>query len=287
MTRFALIIILLSLTGVSLSAQSTTSAQNCIAIMGDSLPEGTFVAQIPGVAVTVLQSRQIASILDDALQARDLIHYGIYDLSLAASAIIDPDAEAYLTSREYLFGRELNCRFTVVFPFLNDLYHADNFNTGITDYQAGLNDLLEGIRSNSPDSRIILMNFYHTTLVGVGNETYGADVSVAHVTGMNAVHNSFCDSDAVIYCLPLDELFVPIEDYVVRRITADNYQTFSYRPVNPDDAVTIDSHWVNNASAVIFGDGLHLNPDGQVGIVVTLMSYFYQIDPINFAPILQ
>lgn len=287
MTRLALIILLLSLTTVSLSAQSTTSAQNCIAVMGDSLPQGNFVSQLPGTAVVVLQSRQVAQILDDALQARDLIHYGIYDLSLSASGIVDPDAEQYLESREYLLGRSLNCRYTVIFPFLNDLYNADNLNTGITDYQRGLTEMLNGIRTESPDSNIILMSFYHTTLMGVGNETYGDNVSVAHVEGMNAVHDNTCGTNPMIHCLPMDELLNPIENYVVSRITRDNYQTFGYRPVNLEDQATIDAYWANDPAAIIFGDGLHLNTDGQVRVVATLMSYFSQIDPINFAPILQ
>ncbi|MEO0599090.1 MAG: hypothetical protein AAF126_23475, partial [Chloroflexota bacterium] len=47
-------------------AQAQTSAMPCVAIMGDSLPAGAFVAQIPGTGVTVLESKPIVDVLDTA-----------------------------------------------------------------------------------------------------------------------------------------------------------------------------------------------------------------------------
>lgn len=288
MTRYYLTAKILLFLSITLSAQTLTAAQNCIAIMGDSLPAGTFVAQVPGTGVTVLQSRRIAQILDDALQARDLIHYGIYDLSLAASAITDPNAEPYLTSREYFLGRSLNCRYVVIFPFLNDLYTTDDGgDSGRAIYNAGLNNLVTGIRNTSPDSNIVLMGFYRPILLGAGPDTYGGDVTVAHVIALNNIHQDICADDFKVYCLSLTDLLNPVSDYVVGNISQNDYEIFRFSLVNPADQWMLDSYWQNQPTSVIYGDGVHLNPTGQVLVVGTLMSAFATIDPVNFAPILQ
>ena len=286
MRRFYLVLCVFLFSSISLSAQTGIAPQNCIAIMGDSLPAGTFVAEVPGTGVTVLQSRHVAYILDDALQARDLIHYGVYDLSLSASAITDPNSEPYLTSREFFLGRQLNCRFVVIFPFLNDLYSSDDDTTGQAIYQAGLTNMLSNIRSNSPNSHIILMNFYHSTLLGVGDATYGNNVTVAHVAGLNILHQNACAVDVQITCLSTASILNPIQDYVVGNISRQDYELFSYSVVDPTTQSMLDTYWANTPNNVIYGDGLHLNPNGQVRIVGTLMSLFSSLEPINFAPIL-
>lgn len=287
MRRFYLALCVLIFSSISLSAQTSLTAQNCIAIMGDSLPAGTFVAEIPGTGVTVLQSRHVAYILDDALQARDLIHYGVYDLSLSASAITDPNAEPYLTSREYFIGRELNCRFVVIFPFLNDLYTTDDGSTDQAIYQAGMTTMLSGIRTNSPNSHIIVMNYYHSFLQGVGDRTYGGDVTPAHVASLNMVHQNACTADDNITCLSTASVLSPINDYVVSNISRTDYQTFRYSLANPADQAMLDTYWANTPNNVIYGDGIHLNPNGQVRIVATLMGLFSTLEPLNFAPILR
>lgn len=287
MRRFYLALCIFIFSSISVSAQSSLTAQNCIAIMGDSLPAGTFVAEVPGTGVTVLQSRHIAYILDDALQARNMIHYGIYDLSLSASAITDPNAEPYLTSREFFLGRQLNCRFVVIFPFLNDLYTTDDGSTGQAIYQAGITTMLTGIRTNSPSSHIILMNYYHSNLQGVGDRTYGGNVTPSHVAGLNTIHQNACTADVNITCLATASVLDPIQSHVVGNISRTNYQTFRYSLVNPADQGMLDTYWANTPNNVIYGDGIHLNPDGQVRIVATLMGLFATLEPLNFAPILR
>lgn len=287
MQRFYATLLFLFISSITLSAQTETPAENCIAIMGDSLPAGTFVAILPGTGVTVLQSERVSHLLDDALQEANLLHYGIYDLSLGASAITDPNAEPYLTSREFFLGRSLNCRYVVIFPFLNDLYISDDGETGIIIYQTGLSFMLENIRQHSPDSNIILMNYYATTLQGAGNATYGEDVSGEHVTAMNNLHLAFCGDDLKITCMALDQFLIPIENYVAGAISQEDYATAGYTLINPDEQTMLDAYWTNTPNNPIYGDGLHLNPDGQAFVVLALMQLFELIDPLNFAPILE
>lgn len=287
MYRFYATLLFLFISSLSLSAQTETSAQNCIVIMGDSLPAGTFVALLPGTGVTVLQSERVSHLLDDALQEANLLHYGIYDLSLGASAITDPNAEPYLTSREFFLGRSLNCRYVVIFPFMNDLYVSDDGETGLAIYQNGLNFMLENIQQYSPDSNIILMNYYASTLEGAGSATYGEDVSGEHVLAMNTIHLALCGDDFKITCIALDQFLIPIENYLVGAIYRDDYATIGYTLRNPDEESMLDAYWANSPNNPIYGDGLHLNPDGQAFVILALMQLFDLIDPLNFAPILQ
>lgn len=287
MQRFCATLLLLFIRSLMISAQTEASAENCIVIMGDSLPAGTFVALLPGTGVTVLQSERVSYLLDDALQEANLLHYGIYDLSLGASAITDPNAEPYLTSREFFLGRSLNCRYVVIFPFLNDLYISDDGETGLLIYQNGLNFMLENIRENSPDSNIILMNYYASTLDGAGNMTYGEDVLLEHVKAMNEAHLVSCGNDLKITCMALEQFLIPIENYVVGAISQDDYTTIGYTVRNPDEQSMLDAYWANSPNNPIYGDGLHLNPDGQAFVVQALMQLFDLIDPLNFTPILQ
>ncbi|MGJ3240004.1 MAG: hypothetical protein ACFE0Q_14930 [Anaerolineae bacterium] len=272
---------------LSTRAQDTLprSANNCIAIMGDSSSEGTFVALLPGSGVTVLQGTRIASLLHDALGAQDLLHYGIYDLSLGASAISAPNNEPYLTSREFELGRSLNCRYVVVFPFLNDLYTSDDTLDGIIDYQEALNMLISDVQTYSPDSHLILLNFYAVRLQGVGETTYDGNVSAEHVATLNTLHEDYCADYVDVTCLPLNDLLTPIEDYVIGSIPRAVYDA-EYRVYNAEDQALVDSYWANR-STPIEGDGLHLNPEGQMRLVEALMTTFERIDVLNFAPILR
>lgn len=281
------IIVVLLLFNSLIFAQSGSAANDCVSIMGDSLPAGTFVAEVPQTGVTVLQSREVSHILHDAFQARDWLHIGIYDLSLAASALADANAEPYLTSREFVLGQSLNCRAVVIFPFLNDLYAAQNGDSSATNYSIAMSSMIRDIRTNSPDSHIILMNFYLTTLQGAGEATYGDNVTANHVLAMNNTHQALCEADDAVNCLSLMSILNPIQDYVVGAISQQDYQTLRFNLVNTGDQWMLDGYWQNTPNNVIYGDGLHLNPDGQVRIIATLMQYFTTIDPINFAPILQ
>ncbi|MEO1288862.1 MAG: hypothetical protein AAFV93_13935, partial [Chloroflexota bacterium] len=263
------------------------SAQYNYPLMGDSLPAGTFVANLPATGVTVLQGERISHLLDDALREADLLHYGIYDLSLGASSLTAPNSEPYLQSREAVLGSALNCRFVVIFPFLNDLYIADDSDDGIATYGEAMQDLVTLIREGSPDSQIIVMDYYVTSLQGAGNMTYGEDVSALHVTFMNEAHGILCDTDAQVTCLATNTLLLPITEYVVGSISQADYGEAAYVVVNPNDQAMIDAFWASTPNNPILGDGLHFNPAGQARIVEALMTRFTELDPVQFAPFLQ
>ncbi|MGB7337798.1 MAG: SGNH/GDSL hydrolase family protein [Phototrophicaceae bacterium] len=276
----------LTVSGVVQGQSSVWGADNCIVILGDSLPAGTFVAILPGTGVTVLQGERLAHQLDDALQAENLIHYGIYDLSIGASGIVAPNTEPYLTSRELFIGSRLNCRYVVIFPFLNDLYRSDDTPDGIANYAMGVQALVTEVRDGSPDSQIILMDYYATTLGGAGVMTYGEDVSETHVDAMNAVHLSICIDTIFITCFATGDYLHPIDAFVIGEIYQTEYADIGYTLRNPDDQVLIDGYWRNTPNNPIYGDSLHLNTAGQAIIIDILMQYFFALDPINFAPIL-
>lgn len=266
-------------------SEAQIGSQPCVAIMGDSLPAGTFVAQIPGTGVTVLQSKPIVDVLDDAFQARDLQHLGIYDLSVGASALTHPELVAYPTTAQFSLGEALNCQAVVIFPFMNDLYISDDTTDGIATYRSALDDMLGSLREESPNSTIFLLSFYHTTLGGLGSATYGADVTIGQVRAMNEQHDAVCTADGQVYCVSLLDLFLPVSDYVVGTITPDDYAQRRYRVVNPADQVMLDAYWASNPDGNLIGDSLHLGPVGKTTIVATLMSEFARVHPVRFAPL--
>lgn len=267
------------------SAQAQTSAMPCVAIMGDSLPAGAFVAQIPGTGVTVLESKPIVDVLDTAFAGRDWYHIGIYDLSVAASALTHPEIIVYPTTAQFNLGASLNCQAVLIFPFMNDLYISDDTLMGVADYGSALNTMLGTIRADSPNSDIILLSFFHTTLGGLGGATYGDDVTVAHVRAMNTHHDIACSADVQITCVSLLELFQPVENYVVGAITPEAYAERRYSPQNPADQTMLDAYWASNPAGSLLGDNLHLSPEGKTTIVATLMREFTVLEPVNFAPL--
>jgi len=284
MSLIGLVFLWVSVSSVPFS-QAQTSAMPCVAIMGDSLPAGAFVTQIPGTGVTVLESRPIVDVLDTAFAARDWHHLGIYDLSVGASALTHPDLVTYPTTAQFNLGASLNCQAVVIFPFMNDLYINDDRLMGVIDYGTALETMLETIREESPNSDIILLSFFHTTLGGLGGATYGDDVTVAHVRAMNARHDIACGADEQVTCISLLDLFQPVENFVVGTITPEAYDERRYRPQNPADQTMLDAYWASNPAGALLGDNLHLGPEGKTTIVATLMSAFVAIDPVNFAPL--
>src|SRR5690606_26500078 len=88
------------LLAMPVSAQST-ELEDCILIIGDSIPAGHAVSEVPGFGFPVLVSEPFSRVLDRFYNEINITHIGIYNLAVGASSLSPTSEIRYQDTMQY------------------------------------------------------------------------------------------------------------------------------------------------------------------------------------------
>ncbi|MEQ8671639.1 MAG: hypothetical protein RLP44_25555 [Aggregatilineales bacterium] len=264
---------------IPLHAQETINNADCFMLVGDSIPGGSAVFEVPGQGFPVLQTPPFAEFFDIAVHDVGAYHLGIYDLSVEASSLTG--TLPYTTTPAYQFALTNACRYVVIFPWLNELRGMVS-ESYITPYIGLVANFVSTFRQANAESIIVLMNYYPTATSLLGDRIYEGSVSPTTIQRANTALSVACAPDGLIglienvYCMDISTLYSS-DTHVSTTLDRTTYSDFGYSTVNEADSALIDIYWSENPEGLIFGDGVHLNETGKQILADALINQFTAI----------
>lgn len=253
----------------------------CVAIVGDSIPFGTFVVEVPGFGFPVVQGESFSLVFDTYLNEQDVAHISIHDLSVPATSLNAEAATYFGGTPQALYLRANPCRYIVFFPWINDLPSATTANPG-AQYVANL----QGLQATLPaDVHSIILNFYTFPVTDLGTRIYGTSIQPDVVTAINQRLAQACADEQFApntSCLDLNTPMQPIDSYVVSTLTRDEFYAGDYRPGQEADWSMFDQYWTADPTAIISADSIHLNAEGKYRVATLLYEHITMLDPRFF-----
>lgn len=253
--------------------------ENCIVIVGDSIPHGTAVFEVPGHGFPVIQTRPFSFFLHDVLQSIHALYVGVYDLSAPATALTGESP--YAATPQYAMALTRSCRFVVIFPWLIEL-RSLNLDPE-RSYIDHLVELVGAFQAASPQSQIVVMNYYPVVTTTLGDTIYGGSVTQESVTLVNQMLSEACAGGVLagVSCMDISGLFLD-GSHVFTSLSQEQYVTAAYSPVNVEDTTMLELFWAEQPEGVILGDGVHLNAQGKAQLAEALVVFLYELDPGAF-----
>lgn len=284
----ALGILVVTISGFAQAGEKTSLVQDCIAVVGDSGAYGTVIFELPGQGFAVVRTRPFSLILDDHLAAKEAIHFGIYDLSVAASSL--GSETPYSASEQYRSLRSQNCRFVIIFPWINDLSNLD-YMADPDRYVNTMASFIQRLVKKTPHSHVIIIGYYYMQPASFAPKAYGEGLSNDNVARFNAALFSACDLNGrltevgQVTCIdpnvPFAEAGLP---YLMSVYTEINFPPLVFEPLDADETAFLNTYWYNNPGGYIIADGVHLSNDGKSILADALYQHFLRLDPAAMQP---
>lgn len=297
--RHKLVIVLLTLfitagyINTSINAQDATAtpSQACIALIGDSMVEGSTVFEVPGQGFPVIETPSIAVYMEVALREIGNNQLAVYDFSVGASSLTGQ--VPYTALPEYHVAQAEACQFVVIFPWINDL-------RGMSDpdfpesYVPTLAEFAGAFQTDT--NTVIVMTYYMPVPSSLAEMIYNGSITPENVTALNDAILADCAPDgafADVTCMDISELYTNEDadvddtegideedaaDYVMTTVDRTTYQQFGYRTARIDDADLLDTYWRDNPTGSINGDGVHLSENGKAILVEALLVFLELVE---------
>jgi len=257
--------------------------ENCISLVGDSVPYGDVVYIIPGYGFAILQTTPLSEILEDALRERGLGYLPVYDRSASAVYLSEDSKNPYRQTDVYQSLMEDRCRLTVIMPWVNDmsLERRDNAST----HQQELAQFVGELIQQNPQGQILVLGFYD----GAPSEfaaQHAPGFSTDNVVRFNQVLSDACEETGIIgqyqqvTCVPTIDLFAGMNNqHVELEVNQSTLEAQLARPIPTDIQPLFDAYWGQSPDAEVLGDGVHLSQFGKVLLSQTLVEQFLLILP--------
>lgn len=277
-----------SIPGHSVPVTQTASwplpTNNCISVVGDSIPYGSVVFKVPGHGFPVIRTTPLAVELQQHLDARGMSYIRVYDRSVPAANLSPLGKTPYHDTSAYDALLQDQCRFVVMPGWNNDL-NVVRPNSA----EAYVNDILDFTRQlhiSNPHTHIALLSHYWGQPqdfvegygVGVTYQNYEAHVQALlnaclpmGRVGQTAKHS----------CLETQPIFMgmaPASFVVLQRSQQQFYQML-WEPVPAAVQPFFDVYWSQNPGAPVYGDGVHLSANGKQVYVDAIVNHLLLIDP--------
>lgn len=250
----------------------------CVGIASDSNGYGHVTFQIPDPSidnqVVILYVQPLAVPLRAHLDARGLDYLEVRDRSLSAAGLTT-ETSNYLESGQYAELREARCKFVVITPFIPDV--AVNL-VKPDVYVQNLGQLINGFVRSTPDSRLLVLNFYPTRRADFTANNSGLGVVPERLAQFNTALAEACKPDGVlgqlsqVVCVDISDLG---DDVVVESLREPEYRAVLYR-TNVFNVV-VDDYFERNPDGVLIGDGVHLNPAGRDRLAQRLADIIFEL----------
>lgn len=255
--------------------------QNCISVVGDSIPEGRMVFRVPGHGFPVLKTPSLAEVLTEHLASRGIVNLPVYDRSVGAANLSIHGKNPYFLTDTFRALLRDHCRFFVMFGWNNDLNVVQE--NGAEDYVRDVANLVRFIHLITPDTHVLILTHYWGQPQDFV-EGYGVGVTFENFTAhVQAVLNA-CQPGGILArqqpltCLETQPLFDGMDtSFVVLGCTRDEVLAMISEPVPADVQPMFDVYWRENPTALIDGDGVHLSPSGKAVVAEAILDNLWSL----------
>ena len=283
LSRVYLCIIVTILLTVPTFAQNN-SLEDCILIIGDSIPAGQAVAEVPGFGFPVIVSAPFTHVLDTYYNEQGITHIGIHNLSVGASSLGTGGNVRYFDTMQYAVAQSKRCQFAVVFPFINDLPDTPDATT-IAAYIQSLWLLSTSLHTNT---QVVILDYYRVLDTELGERVYGTSITPPVIGAMNAAIAAACADNGIlgalpnVTCFPIESYLFPLDDALMRSITESQFYAEGFYAADGSGQAWLTQFWASNPNAAINVDGVHLNSTGKRRLAEALHFTLQTINPSAF-----
>jgi lysophospholipase L1-like esterase len=267
----------------NLPPEPATFTDNCISVVGDSVPHGEVVYQVPGQGYAVLRMTPLSVVLQDSLTQYGLSYIEIRDRSASAAFLSEQGKHPYSQTDTYAALLEDRCRWTVVMPWINDMSveREDNAQAHLED----LTQLLSTLQRRNIAGKILVLGFYYGQPSAFADR-HAPGYTEENITLFNETLFTACRSDLSlgsfqnVVCMETAGLFADLEESHVA-LVEDQESLLSdlYEPIPDGVRPFFDAYWSNDPAAEVYGDGVHLSAVGKLILVEAIIDKLLEIDP--------
>jgi len=282
------LILLLSLLLIVVPAVAQGTVQeDCILIIGDSIPAGQAVTQVPGYGYPVIVGEPFTNVLDTLYNQLRLTHIGIYNLSVGASSLGAGGDVRYVNTPQYAYLLSKRCQFAVIFPWINDLPETSDA-AAMDAHIQQLAQLADSIHQSSPFTRVVVLDYYRVVVTELGQRVYGNTITPPVIGAMNQAMTAACASGGAlgsrinVSCLHIEPFLFPLDDVLIQSITQAQFTAENFRAYDAQGQGWLNEYWLNNPGIAIPVDGVHLNRIGKQRLAQALHNYLQALNPAAF-----
>lgn len=257
--------------------------ENCITLVGDSVPHGEVVYKIEGHAFVILRNTPLSIILQEHLRQNGLDYLTLHDRSANKAFLSTLGWFPYFETPEYQALLEDSCRFTVIMPWMNDLSveRPNNASAYVDDLTALVTDL----HQRSPETKIILLGYYYGQRADFVS-IYAPGHTSENITLFNEFIFEACQPEGRlgqipnVSCMETASLFTDLNNqHVVMGGTREDILSGLYEPIPEDVLPYFEVFWDQHPDGWIIGDGVHLSELGKNILADALIQYFLSLEP--------
>lgn len=270
-------------TETDLPPEPAQTTENCVSLVGDSVPYGDVVYMVPGHGFGVLRYTPLSVRLQEQLEKNGLGYLEVRDRTASAAFLSEDGKFPYFAMDEYQSLLQDRCRFIVLMPWINDL--SVERENGAEAHIAEMQGFLETLHDNSPDSEILALGFYYGVRADFV-EAFAPGYTDENITAFNAAFFAACDRDGAwgaidqVSCLAIDPLFADLEyEHVVQNGTQAMVEANLYEPIPDDVAPFFEVYWRDNPAGEVVGDGVHLSELGKELLTQAIVVQMLWIEP--------
>jgi lysophospholipase L1-like esterase len=196
-----------------------------------------------------------------------------------------------MDSPQYGIATSKHCHFAVIFPWINDLPETDDSAAALAHVNR-LVEMVDAIHANSPGTNVVIMDYYRVVVTELGNRVYGNTISPRVVGTMNQTILNACSTTGLlgsrenVYCMHIEPHLLPLDNVLVRSMTASEFSAQRIRPYEAESQAWFDEFWTKNPNSSIAVDGVHLNSEGKRRLSQALHIFLQSIDPSAFVTVL-
>lgn len=258
-------------------------AERCLTIVGDSVPHGDVVVEVPGQNFAMLETKPLSYYLRESLHQRGINNFAVYDRTVSAAYLSPDSPRPFAETREYADTIADNCEFIVMTAWINDLSleREDIFENYIRE----LDDLLRDLSQRSPNSQIITQGFYFGVPADFAQFHAGGFID-NNIFQANQALRSACADEGILsnientHCMFIETLFPTTSDsHVATQIYQSDLNDMLLEPIPDDIRPLFDVYWRDAPGESVNGDGVHLSETGKATLADATVTFILQIAP--------
>ncbi|MCC7209994.1 MAG: hypothetical protein IT323_22010 [Anaerolineae bacterium] len=267
------------------SAGGDLEARPCISIVGDSVPYGEVIFELPQVGFIKVKMSPFTEYLTRQLTLASIFGFDVTDRSYPGVGISSPVHNSYYEAPVYPDLIADRCQFTVVLPWINDLSSGLDPEYSANEHAQRMAELVRRVLANNPRGRILIANYYPGNPAPFSsNMAYGFTPTA--IAAFNAALAESCQGGELsqiphVLCMDVNVPFAAMDNsYVVGPMSREQVAALQTRPLSKDEQDMLDYLARTDPDARLIGDGIHLSPIGKTVLasyIVNLLSKFPEI----------
>ena len=250
------------------SASGDVEARPCISVVGDSVPYGEVIFELPLVGFIKVKMAPFTEYIARQLTLNSVHGLAVTDRSYPGVGISSPVHTSYYTIPAFRDLMADRCRYTVILPWINDLSSGLDPALSAVQHAARLADLARRLVNNNPQGRVLIANYYPGDPAPFSqNMAYGFTPQA--IALFNAAMAESCASGELaeipqVLCIDSNAAFAELgTSYVVGPMTVEEVTAIQTRPLSPEEQEMLDYYIRTTPDGPLIGDGIHLSSFGK------------------------